>query len=498
MAAYERLAALDRFFLDVEQNSSHMHVAAVMLFEGGPLRSADGGVDIGRIRRYVESRLHLIPRYRQRLAYIPIENHPVWVDDDRMNMRYHVRHTSLPRPGSLRQLKRLAGRVMSQKLDRSRPLWEFWVVEGLENDQVAVISKTHHCMIDGISGVDLIGVLLSPTPCAEFEDPPNWNPERAPTGLELLRDELWRRAALPFNVAAMLRNLAAQPADVCTRVSEGLSGLAQALSEGLRGASDSPLNRTIGSYRRFDWLTFDLADVKRVKNVLGGTVNDVVLAVVAGAVGAFLESRGVTRKQQEEMEFRAFCPVSVRSEADRGRLGNQVSGMIVSLPIDERDARRRMDAVIETTAHLKESKQALGAEVLAAVSDFTVPVLLGLGARLATRARAYNLICTNVPGPQLPLYMLGARLIEAFPLVPLFNNQALGIALFSYHGRLSWGLNADWDLVPDLHDFVGCLEASFRELRAAAGVPDSAARRDWADSDRIERVASGDTTALNS
>ena len=468
MATYERLSALDRFFLDVERANTHMHVAAVMLFDAGPLRTSSGGMDIERIRRYIASRLHLIPRYRQRIKRIPVENHPVWVDDDRMNIRYHVRHTALPRPGSLRQLKRLAGRVMSQKLDRGKPLWEFWVVEGLDDDRFAVITKTHHCMIDGISGVDLATVLLGLTPETLDEDPPNWNPQPPPSGVELLRDEVVRRVLMPLDILGVARRAIAHPRDLIGSAADLAVGFGQALDVGMHSASDTPLNHRIGSYRRFDWTSIDLAEVKRVKNTLGGTVNDVVLAAVAGAAGRFLEQRGITLKQQEGLDFRAFCPVSVRNAADRGRMGNQVSGMIAALPLAERDPAERLRLVRETTRNLKHSKQALGAEVLAAVSEWTVPVLLSLGARLATRTRAYNMIVTNVPGPQVPLYMLGAKLDEAYPLVPLFVNQALGAALFSYEGKLSFGLNADWDLVPDLHDFVQALSHSFQELGSAA------------------------------
>ncbi len=480
MARYERLSILDRFFIDMEKHNTHMHVAAVMILEGEPLRGADGGLDIERIRNYIGSRLHLIPRYRQRLAFIPIENHPVWVDDDRVNMHYHVRHTCLPKPGDIRQLKRLAARIMSQKLDRGKPLWEVWMIEGLRDGRCAMITKTHHCMIDGVSGVDLMTVLLSLTAETTLHDTPAWNPEPVPSSLELVRDELLRRATLPL---AMLRGLgyaAQNPAQLCSQIGEGIDGLRQTMGMGVRGASDTPFNRNVGAHRRFDWATFDLADVKAIKNSVGGTVNDVVLATVAGAVGRFLELRGISFKQQERMDFRAFCPVSVRPESDRGRLGNQVSGMICRLPIAERDAPRRVSAIAETTAHVKDTNQALGAEVLTAVSEWTLPTLLSLGARVATRARAYNMIVTNVPGPQLPLYLLGAKLLAAFPLVPLFVNQALGVALFSYDGRLCWGFNADWDLVPDLHDFVVAMDRSFSELVEASGIRPAAAEHSGA------------------
>jgi len=464
MSQYERLGTLDRFFVDVEQDHTHMHVAAVMLFAAEPLRGPSGGVDIQRIREYIGSRLHLIPRYRQKLAYVPLENHPVWVDDDRLNLNYHIRHTSLPAPGGIRQLKRLAARIMSQKLDRGKPLWETWIVEGIEGDLCAMISKTHHCMIDGISGVDLMAVLLGLTPATEFSEAPAWNPEPQPTGMELLRDEVLRRATLPFGVLGSAASMLAKPAELCSTVADMASGVRNALDTGLRRASDTPLNRPIGPHRRFDWHTLELRDVKTCKNALGGTVNDVVLSTVAGAAGRFLELRGISQRQQQDMDFRVFCPVSVRAASDRGKLGNQVSGMIVPLPIAVRDPRSRLAAISETTAELKEQNQALGAEALTAVSEWTLPTLLTMAARLATRSRVYNMIVTNVPGPQVPLYLLGAELLEAFPVVPLFGNQALGVALFSYAGKICWGFNADWDLLPDLHDFVESLDSSFKEM----------------------------------
>jgi len=483
MSTYERLSAMDRFFVDVESPSEHMHVAAVMIFEAEPLVGADDGIDCDRIRHYIASRLHLIPRYRQRLAHVPLTGQPVWVDDDRLNMHYHVRHTALPRPGDLAQLKRLAARVMSQKLDRGKPLWELWLVEGLEGGRCAMISKTHHCMIDGISGVDLMTVLFSISTDPTIHEVPSWSPRAAPSRTRLVADEALRRLAQPLELARHGRSFVEDPSAACSVLTDAMSGLRQSLGAGFAAASATPLNRKIGGHRRFEWLTLDLDRVKTVKRTLGGTVNDVVLAIVAGAVGRFLELRGVSARQQREMDFRAFCPVSVRDQSERGTLGNRVSGMIATLPIGETDARTRLARVRETTERLKLSKQALGAEVLAAVSEWTLPTLLTLAARLATHSRAYNLIVTNVPGPQMPVYLLGARLLEAFPLVPLFHNQALGIALFSYDGKLCWGLNADWDLVPDLSDFVHAMHASFDELVTAAkdGAAEAVSKRRFAD-----------------
>lgn len=468
MATYDRLTAQDRSFLDLEGPSIHMHVAGAFLFERGSLATPQGGVDIDAIRDYVESRLHRIPRYRQRLAWIPIEDHPVWVDDDRFNIHYHVRHAALPAPGDDRQLKRLCARILSQQLDRRRPLWEMWVIEGLEHDRFALVCKTHHCMVDGLSGADLLAVLLGVTPNKEFEPGPTWYPNPAPSGFELLRDAAWRRVETPFVLGAAALSALRQPERAMEQLGDALSGVGQALSSALSPAGDTPLNRPIGPHRRFDWIGFDIAEVKRVKDQLGGTVNDVVLATVAGAVSRFLEQRGIPLRRQRDLDFRAFCPVSVRSAEERGTLGNRVSSIVARLPIAERDPARRLESVRAITVDLKQSKQALGAEVLSSVSEWTAPTLAALAARLAFANRVSNLVVTNVPGPQVPLYMLGARMLESYPMAPLFESQGLGIALFSYAGGLYWGFNADWEQFPDLHDFVVAIDTAFRELCEAA------------------------------
>ncbi len=470
MASYEKLSSMDRVFLDLEGPSSHMHVAATMILQSGPLRGPDGGVDIDKVRAYVASRLHMMPRYRQKLRFTPIDKQPIWVDDDRFRIEYHVRHSCLPRPGGERMLKRLSGRIMSQQLDRGKPLWELWVVEGVTDDTFAIISKTHHCMIDGVSGVDLMSVLLSPFEDEEPAEAPAWNPDPPPGDSEVFLNEVWQRAMTPFTVAGAACEAVRHPRRTAQEIGDSLAALGEAISGNFHRSSDTPFNREIGPHRRFDWIRFDLENIKAVKNALGGTVNDVVLATVTGALGRFLEQRGFPTSRQKEMELRAFCPVSVRSESERGTLGNRVSGMIVDLPVTERDPGARMDAISHFTHDLKESKQALGAEVLAAVSEWTTHTLLTMGARLATGTRVYNLVVTNVPGPQIPLYMQGARVLETYPMVPLFRTQALGIALFSYAGGLYWGFNSDWDLMPDLHSFVEAMQASFDELCKAAGI----------------------------
>jgi len=482
--AYDRLSFLDNSFLLLEGPNSPMHVAGTALYESGSLRLANGGIDIDRIRAYVMSRLHLIPRYRQRLAFVPIENHPVWIDDGHFNIHYHVRHTALPRPGDERQLKRLAARIMSQHLDRSKPLWEIWVVEGLESaDHFAMISKIHHCMVDGMSSVDLLNVLLQPTPQETFEPPTEWNARPSPTPMELLRDAAYRYATLPLELGRNVQTLARAATDPRSDIRARLRAVRDTLSSGMESPTATPLNQSIGPHRRFDWLAMDLDRVKAVKNRLGGTLNDVVLATVAGAVRSFLSRR---RVPVQDLDFRVMAPVSVRSEAERGSLGNRVSAWMVPMPLGERDPRRRLEKIRETTSALRQSKQALGAEVLTAVGEWTPSTLLSLAAQLATRRLPFNLVVTNVPGPQVPLYLLGARMLDNYGLVPLTDNLCLGLVLFSYAGKLCWGFTAEWDLIPDLHDFVLDVEASFHELADL----DAAGAKERSNGKRPRRTAS--------
>jgi diacylglycerol O-acyltransferase len=463
--AFERLSAQDSSFLVFENANAHMHVGGTAILEAGPLKRRQGGIDIKRIRAYIASRLHWLPRYRQRLALVPIENHPVWVDDDHFNLNYHVRHACLPYPGDDDQLKQLVGRIMSQQLDRGKPLWEAWVVEGLANDRVALVTKAHHCMVDGIASVDLLSVLMSPTPDTAIEEPPAWTPRPVPTQIELLRDALARRVSAPLELARSFTRILDEPDEVGAQLLQRASATLQMIGAGLRRPGVTPINQPIGPHRRFDWLKLDLSEVKEVKNRLGGTVNDVVLATVSGGLHRFLVKRGVDVKG---LDYRVVLPVSMRAPEEHSTSGNRVSAWITSLPIHQRDPRRCLDAVRRTTAELKQSKLELGADTLTEVGELAGSGMMTLGVRLAARLHPYNLIVTNVSGPQLPLYLLGSRMLEGFPQVPLFEYQGLGIALFSYAGSLCWGFNAEWELLPDLHELVAAVEASFRELHAAA------------------------------
>ena len=463
--AYERLSAQDNSFLLGETPSAHMHIAGAQIFELGLLRTEEGGVDFAKVRLATESVLHRIPRYRQKLAWIPFTQRPVWIDDPDFNLDYHFRHTALPQPGTVDQLRRLAGRIMAQPLDRERPLWETWVIEGLEGDRFALVSKLHHCMIDGESGVDLAQVLLSITPEYEIQTPEPYYPRPAPSGAELLRSEVSRRALLPVHIARGAASLFGEAEEVRDELGQRLRAVGAMLGWSLKPSSGTPLNGEIGPHRRVDWLAHSLADVKAVRREAGATVNDVVLTTVTGALDHYMRRRGV---DPASLEFRVSAPVSVRQDEDRGKFGNRVSSWIVRLPLDQPDPLSRLAAIHETTSDLKASNQALGVDTIMQVAEWTPPVLLSLGAQAS--AGPINSIVTNVPGPQFPLYLLGARLLEMFPIPPLLPEMGLAIGLFSYDGRVFWGLNADYERVPDLENLRDFIDQAFREFADAVGV----------------------------
>ncbi len=461
--SYERLTALDSTFLDLESSGVHMHVGSVGILDPGPLVDEEHVLDFDQVLNVVDSAVRRVPRLCQILVKTPVTQHPVWVDDKHFNPLYHVRHTSLPRPGDERQLKRLAGRIMSEKLDQKKPLWEIWVVEGLEGGKLAMISKIHHCLIDGIAGIDILAAFLDTDgDTRHLHNDHRWIPRDPPSGMQLLGDEVGRRASIPGKLVGQLAQVFRKPQRAIDDGSHLAAGLFSTIRKSMSSGSETPFNVPIGPHRRFDWTRFDLDIVREVKTRVGGTVNDVALACVAGAVRRYLERHEV---DTSEMDFRAFLPVSTRKQKERGRLGNQVSLLVAPLPVDEPDERKRVERVIEETTELKQSGEAEGTEFLEQISDWTVPALLSALSRMSATRRAFNLVVTNVPGPNSPVYMNGAKLLESYPVVPLFENQALGLALMSYDGGLYWGFNSDWDVVPDLHDFVNDIEQEFELLR---------------------------------
>jgi WS/DGAT/MGAT family acyltransferase len=464
VANQDRLTGLDSSFLHLERDTAHMHVAGCSVF-AGEAPSYDELIEA------IESRLHLVPRYRQRLAFVLFnQGRPVWVDDPHFQVRYHVRHTALPRPGGDAELQRLAGRVFSQALDRSRPLWELWLVEGLSGGRFAVLSKTHHALVDGISGVDIATVLFdtSPEPLPVAASDRDWVARPLPSPAQLLADALLERATVPAEVARGVRATLRGPRTVATRLGRAFGSVGALARTGLQAAPASPFNVRIGPHRRFTWVRADLGQFKAIKNSLGGTVNDVVLAAVAGALGSYMRRHG---ESTDDVELRAMVPVSIRADIERGALGNRVAAMWAALPVGVTDPVARLDTVSEEMRGVKQSGQAVGAEILTRMSGFAPPTIMAQAARLQARQRLFNLVVTNVPGPQFPLYLLGRELQGIYPMVPLAENTALGIAILSYNGQLNFGLVADYDALADVEVLADELRTSIEELAEAAGAP---------------------------
>jgi diacylglycerol O-acyltransferase / wax synthase len=459
----DRLTGLDASFLHLEDASAHMHVASVMLFDGDPPPYVE-------LLEAIERRLHLVPRYRQRLAFVPFgQGRPVWVDDPHLNLRYHVRATALPSPGSEQQLRALAGRVFSQQLDRDKPLWEIWLAEGVQGGRFALLAKTHHALVDGISGMDIVSVLFdaSAEPAAPTDPGDRWLPRPLPSGVKLLGEALLERATVPAEVTRGVRRLFRAPRRALEGLRDAAVGVGAMAWAGLNPASSSPYNGSIGPHRRFTWVRADLADLKAIKEALGGTVNDVVLATVAGGLGRHLRRRG---RPTDGMELKAMVPVSVRSELEQGALGNRVAAMMAPLPVWCQEPVARLDIVREELKDLKRGGQAVGAQVLTELSGFAPPTIMGQAARLMSRQRFFNLVVTNVPGPQFPLYLMGREMVDPFPMVPLAKGQGLGIALLSYNGRINFGLVGDYELLWDLDELAEDIRESLAELAGAAGV----------------------------
>src|SRR3954470_18133125 len=462
--ANDRLTALDSSFLHLEDNApSHMHVASVTIFEG-PAPDYDDVVE------GIRARLHLVPRYRQKLGFVPFQQgRPKWVDDPTFNIAYHVRATALPAPGEEEQLRALAGRVFSQRLDRDKPLWEIWIVEGLDDNRFALLSKVHHSLVDGVSGADLMTVLFdaAPDPAPPAEPSVPWQPRPVPSDSQLLAEALIERATEPREIARTMRAALRGPRQFARNAFDAAGGVSALARGTLRPAPASPYNGDIGPHRRFTWVRVRLGEVKAIKNSLGGTVNDVVLATVTGGLRRHLHARGVST---DDLTLRAMVPVSVRSDVEQGALGNRVAAMMAPLPVWCDNPVVRLDVVRDAMRNLKESGQAVGAEMLTRIGGFAPPTILAQATRIGARQRAFNLVVTNVPGPQFPLYIQGHEMLDVFPMVPLAMNQRLGLALMSYNGAINFGLIGDFDSMPDLEDFAADLGASLEELADAAGV----------------------------
>ncbi len=453
--AADRLTGLDTSFLHMERAGAHMHVASTIIFEGAAPTHEE-------FRDHIASRLHLVPRFRQKLRFVPFDQgRPVWVDDPHLNLDYHVRQTALPAPGSDEQLRNLAARIFSQQLDRSKPLWELWLVEGLRDDRFAIVGKSHHALVDGVSGVDITTVLfdLDADPQGR-SNPPPWLARPEPTDLKLFGDAMKERLTSPKEIVRGFRAALRGPRQVL----RGVGATSKMVGAGL-AAPHTVFNVEIGPHRRFAITQADLAELKRVKDAHGGTVNDVILSIVAGAIGKYLRARG---HSTEGLEMRAMVPVSVRAASEHGALGNRISAMMAPLPVWAEDPVERLRIVTEQMGDLKSSGQAVGAEILTKVTDFAPTTIASQAARLQPAQRFFNLVVTNVPGPQFPLYVLGRKMESIFPMVPLARRQALCVGIMSYNGQVNFGLIGDYDAMADLDSFALDLEAATDEVIATA------------------------------
>ncbi len=461
MADVDRMSPLDSSFLHIEDSVSHMHIASVGIFEGPVPAYPD-------ISAMIESKLVRVPRYRRTVRHVPLElGRPVWVDDQHFNLDYHLRHTALPSPGGVAELRRLVGRVMSQPLDRSKPLWEMWIVEGLEEGRWALLCKTHHAMVDGVSGADLLSVVMdtSSTPEALVID--RWSPQARPTSIELATRSSYDLLRSPYEQLRAVRAAFRVPRQAFSQAQAVGSGLL-AMTGLVRRPPVSSLNGPLGPHRRYAWASVGVSEIKAIRKDVGGTFNDVVLSAITNGFRQLLLSRG----ESVDRVVRTLVPVSVRARDARGRavgdgtLQNKVSAMFAELPVSMSDAAECLRAVSAQMEGLKESKQAVAGEALTSMSGFAPPMLLALGMRVSTRLaqRNVNTVTTNVPGPQIPLYVCGRRMLKVFPYVPLAGQVRVGIAIFSYDGEVSFGVTGDYDTTPDIDVLCGGIEDGIKQL----------------------------------
>jgi diacylglycerol O-acyltransferase len=452
----DTMSPLDASFLHIEDAVSHMHIASVAIFEG-PAPAYEDVVGMFR------GKLPLVPRYRQVVRFVPFQlGRPVWVDDPHFNLEYHIRHTALPPPGTEEDLRRLVGRVMSQRLDRAKPLWEVWMVEGLQDDRWAILSKTHHCMVDGVSGTDLLSVVMDDSPTPSPPLPDDWRPEPAPVSTALAVRAVADTARSPYEQLRAFRARMRAPRQFAEQLGEAGRGL-RSMAGLVRPTPPSSLNGPIGPHRRYAWATTTLDDVKAVRKGLGGTVNDVVLTAITRGFRDLLLSRG---ESVEDRVVRTLVPVSVRTPGEKGTYDNQVSAMFAALPVGIEEPAARLEAIRTQMDGLKESKQAVAGERLTRLGGFAPPMLLALGTRVASRVpqRNINTVTTNVPGPQTPLYAAGRRMLRAFPYVPLAGSVRVGVAIFSYCGEINFGVTGDYDTAPDIEVLCCGIEEGMAEL----------------------------------
>jgi len=463
----EWMSPIDSSFLHLENGTTPMHIGAVSIFEGPAPPFAD-------LRAMVAGKLGLVPRYRQKARFVPLAaGSPAWIDDPHFSLDYHLRHTAIPAPGSEPQLRQMASRVFSQHLDRDKPLWELWAVEGLEGGRWALLSKVHHCMVDGVAATDLMSVMFSDTtaPSASRE----WSGAPEPSDLELLVATIARRVSPGGQLQAARRMLGAPRQTLRSLNEVARASLAAATS--MRPVGSSSLTGQIGPHRRWSWAHVRLADVKTVRVALGGTVNDVVLTLITNGFRELLLARG--EEVAEDRVVRTMVPVSVRRAGERGVYNNRVSAVFAGLPVGMRDPARVLDAIRAEMDGVKESKQAVAGDVLTSLSGFAPPLLLALGSRLITLSPRLSMhtATTNVPGPQQPVQTLGRRLLQSYPFVPVVGSIRIVVAIFSYDGGLYFGVTGDYDGAPDIDVLTAGVAAGMDRLLALAKPPKRARGR---------------------
>lgn len=443
----ERMSPQDASFLHIEDRVSHMHIGSVAVFEG-PEPPFD------QVVAMIRSKLPLVPRYRQVVRWVPLQlGRPVWIDDVHFDLDYHLRHTALPTPGGDDELRNLVGRVMSQPLDRTRPLWEIWIVQGLRGGRWALLSKTHHCMVDGVSGTDVLTLVLDSSPNDVPAPAPPWRPRAEPSSVDLAGRSVRDLMRSPYEQVRALRSATRVPRRAGSQLVEVVSGL-RGMATLMVPTPTSTLNGPLGPNRRWGWASTTVDDIKRIRKDTGATFNDVLLAATTRGFRDLLRARG----ESVDRVVRTLVPVSVRPRDASGRavgdgtFENRVSAMFAGLPVHVADPIERLRLVSAQMAGLKESKQAVAGEALTSLTGFAPPALLAAGMRLSARLpqRTLNTVTTNVPGPQRPLYAAGRRMVAAYPYVPLAGQIRIGVAMFSYDGAVNFGVTGDYDAVPDI------------------------------------------------
>jgi diacylglycerol O-acyltransferase / wax synthase len=447
----EAMSPQDATFLHVENDVTPMHIGGVSIFEGPPPPFAE-------LRSMVESKLDLTPRYRQKVRFVPLGlGEPVWVDDPHFNIGYHLRHSAVPSPGTEKQLRNTAARVFSQHLDRSKPLWEIWMVEGLEEDRWALLSKVHHCMVDGVAATDMMSLMFGERP--DSANGEVWHPDPAPSDFDLIAYSARHRLRDP---AAQIRFALRAPTEALRAVG-GVARALAAAAPAMRPATSS-ITGAIGPHRVWSWAQVPLASVKEIRSQLGGTVNDVVLTLITNGYRELLESRG--EPLAPSSVIRTMVPVSVRKPGESGVYNNRVSAVFARLPVGIPDSAARLADIRIQMDGLKSSQQAVAGDALAQLAGFAPPGLLALGSRLATRSARLNMdtATTNVPGPQMALHTLDRKLLASYPFVPIVGSIRIVVAIFSYDGQLYFGVTGDRDHAPDVDVLTAGIEADVDNL----------------------------------